>query len=70
MMAKKNMKRTKSVNKKVVLIMICKDHESYRPVCPPKIDCLVCWKIYVSRMCFIIQELKTDLKELKNVRRR
>lgn len=47
----------------------CKDHEDYRAIHPPKEDCLVCWKIYATRMRFMVRNLKVKLKELKDVRR-
>ena len=72
-MVKKKIKKKTKPTKKVIapiVMMVCKDHEDYRAVYSPKEDCLVCWKIYATRMHLIVKELKIKLKELKNARRR
>lgn len=69
---KKMKKKTKPTKKVIapIVMMVCKDHEDYRAVYSPKEDCLVCWKIYATRMAIKVAVLKTKLKELKNARRR
>ena len=72
MVKKKVKKRTKPTKKATIpiVIIVCKDHEDYRAIYPPKTDCLVCWKIYATRMRLMVKTLKIELKELKNVKRR
>ena len=53
-----------------IVIMVCKDHEDYQAIYPPKTSCLVCWKIYATRMRLMVKALKIELKELKNAKRR
>ena len=60
--AKKGIKLTKKVAP--IVIMVCKEHENYKAIYPPKTDCLVCWKIYATRMCLTVKALKIELKEL------
>lgn len=67
-MVKKRSKSTKKVIAPVV-IMVCEDHKNYKATYPPGTDCLVCWKIYATRMCLEVKRLKMKLKELKNVKR-
>ncbi|KKN06482.1 hypothetical protein LCGC14_1076740 [marine sediment metagenome] len=66
---KKSRKKIK-LTKKVIVLMICKKHEEYKATYPPKLDCLVCWKIYATRMQRSNMVLKIKLKELKNAWRR
>lgn len=47
--------------------MTCETHENYKATYAPKTDCLVCWKIYATRMSLIIKALKIELKELKEL---
>ena len=69
-------KKTKSSKKVIapIVVMVCKDHPNYRAVYPPKTDCIICWKIYTTRMKSIIKDLKVEIKtlkkELKDARKR
>lgn len=65
---KKTLRRNKPA-KKTQVLMVCKDHESYKAIYPPKNDCISCWKIYATRMRLVNKALKIELKELKNARR-
>jgi len=65
----KNRKK-KTKQKRAIVLMVCKDHEDYRAIYPPKHECLICWKIYATRMRLMVKELKIVLKELSNARRR
>ena len=68
--SKENMSRSKfAKNKNVIVIILCEKHESYRAVYPPKTDCLICWKIYATRMHSKVKTLKIILKELKSAGR-
>lgn len=67
--AKKNIKRTKKIIKPIV-VMKCKNHEDYRAIYPPRVDCLICWKIYATSLALKVKAYKIKLRELKNVKRR
>ena len=69
MLKKSSKSRKKKTKSKAIIVMVCKDHEDYRAIYPPKRDCLICWKIYATRMRLIVKELKIVLKELKDARR-
>ena len=68
-MSRKAVRKTKKQPKKVnsIVIMVCKTHKKYKATYPPKTDCLVCWKIYATRMRRIVKTLKIELKELKEL---
>lgn len=68
-MAKKSVKRRSKNSTAPIVMMVCEDHKNYRAIYPPKTDCVVCWKIYATRMRLIVKALKMELKELKNARR-
>ena len=52
------------------ILMTCEDHKDYKAIYPPKVNCLICWKIYATRLRLQVKALKITLKELKNVRRK
>lgn len=66
---KEIIKRKNKLSKKSTVSMTCKDHVTYNAIYPPKTDCIVCWKIYATRMRLNNKILKVALKELRNVRR-
>jgi len=49
-----------------VVIMMCTSHKKYKAIYPPKTGCIVCWKIYATRMSQMNVELKAKVKELEN----
>lgn len=71
MQKKKIINRKKGkLPKKTIVLMVCKDHKIYNATYPPKIDCIVCWKIYATSMLLINKALRRKLKELKNAQKR
>ena len=72
MIKKKKKKVSKKSGKKIasIVTLVCKDHEEYKAVYPPKTDCLVCWKIYANRMRRMVKLIKIELMELRNAQRR
>jgi hypothetical protein len=71
-MAKKIQKIKKKFKKSTIahdVTVVCEMHPDYKAVYPPKEDCIVCWKIYASRMHLMVKLLKITLKELKNAQR-
>ena len=54
---------------KAIIAVVCEDHRDYGAIYPPKNDCIICWKIYATRMKLANKELRKKLKGLKNVRK-
>jgi len=45
---------------------MCDKHTTYDAIYPPKVDCIVCWKLYATRLKQVNKKLRKTLKELKN----
>ena len=54
---------------KAIIVVVCEDHREYEAIYPPKNDCIICWKIYATRMKLANRKLRKKLKELKNARK-
>lgn len=41
------------------LQMKCEEHPKYKVVYPPKDDCLICWKMYATKLLLKLKELQS-----------
>lgn len=39
--------------------MKCEEHPKYKAIYPPKVACLICWKIYATKLQLKLKELHT-----------
>lgn len=54
---------------KTIIISMCDKHTEYTTVYPPKTNCIVCWKLYATRLKQVNMQLRKDIKELKNAKK-
>lgn len=46
--------------------MQCEDHPKYKGIYSPKDDCLICWKIFATRLNLKLKELQQKYDVLNN----